>query len=122
MTKIVATFSNGLTDEYKGQRPVKAAWMIVFPDGKTLSGHSNNLPTAEKTARTKAAECFYMDPAAQGFHYQSLKAMAKWMHAMPRVREILKETGFKSVREHDAALAAARAAFVAKCKIEVVAL
>lgn len=118
MTKIVATFSNGHTDQYNGQRAVKAAWMIILPQGKLLSGHSNDLPTAEKTARTKAAECFN----CEGFHYQSLKAMAKWAHAMPRVREILKQTGFKSVKEHDAALAAARAAFVAKCKIEVVAL
>jgi hypothetical protein len=119
MTKIVATFSNGHTDPYKGKRAVTAAWMVVLPSGKIISGHSNNLPTAERTARTTAAGCFQ---SGSSFHYQQLKPMARWMHMQSRVREILKATGFKNVREHDAALAAARSAFVASCKIEAVAL
>lgn len=122
MTKIVANFSNGHTDEYKGKRPVTAAWMVVLPDGKLMSGHSNNLPTAQKTATAKAAEMFRTTQESLNFHYQALQAASKWAHAQPMIRAKLQKLGFKSVREHDAALAAARSAFVATCKIEVVAL
>ncbi len=56
---IIATFSNGYTDEYKGKRDVKAAWMVVRKsDGKVLlSGHSLDRARAEKTARSSAAQC-----------------------------------------------------------------
>jgi hypothetical protein len=49
---ITATFSNGYTDTYKGDRAVKAAWAIIDrATGKTLnSGHSLNRATAQKTA------------------------------------------------------------------------
>jgi hypothetical protein len=112
-----ATFSTGFTDVYKGTRNVQAAWMIVLPDGKVMSGHSMNRQTAEKTARGTAAQFFRVGVL---YHYQALRPMARWAHMQGRVREILRATHFKSVREHDAALADARAAFVATCKIEVV--
>lgn len=56
---IIATFSNGYTDEYKGKRDVKAAWMIVRKsDGEVLmSGHSLDKARAEKTARSSVAQC-----------------------------------------------------------------
>jgi hypothetical protein len=52
MTKIVATFSNGFQDTYKGKRDVKAAWMLVDrASGKPLSsGHSYDRAAAQKTA------------------------------------------------------------------------
>lgn len=114
---LTATFSNGFTDTYKGDRDVRAAWMVILPNGKVMSGHSRDVATARKTAENNIP--FH---GGDRFHYQSLKAMAKWAHMQVQVRKILKETGFKSVREHDAARSAARAAFVAQCKIEVVAL
>jgi hypothetical protein len=117
MTK-TATFSNGHTDTYKGDRNVTAAWMVVLPNGKIMSGHSNNLPTAAKTARTNAAQRFY----AERTYHQHLKPLARWAHMQGYVRGKLKEYGFKTVREHDAALTDDRNAFVATCKIEVVAL
>lgn len=49
MTK-TAIFSNGHRDEYKGKRPVAAAWMIVAPCGAIHSGHSLDLIKARKTA------------------------------------------------------------------------
>jgi len=119
MAHLIATFSNGHTDAYKGDRDVRAAWMIVLPSGKILSGHSNNLPTAAKTANAKAASMFN---GGEAFHFQALKSLAKWAHMQQYVGKQLRRYGFKSVREHDAALTAARNAFVATCKIEVVAL
>jgi hypothetical protein len=52
MNKIVARFSNGFEDEYKGSRAVKAAWMIVRKsDGEVVgSGHSLDRARAAKTA------------------------------------------------------------------------
>jgi hypothetical protein len=50
---IIATFSNGFTDTYKGHRNVKAAWAITRKsDGKVVaSGHSLDRTRAAKTAR-----------------------------------------------------------------------
>lgn len=55
MNKIVAKFSNGFEDEYKGSRPVKAAWMIVRKaDGEVVdSGHSLDRVRAASTASGK---------------------------------------------------------------------
>lgn len=49
---ITATFSNGHTDTYKGDRAVKAAWAIIDrATGQTLnSGHSLDRAKAQKTA------------------------------------------------------------------------
>lgn len=58
MAKIVAKFSNGHEDEYKGSRPVKAAWMIVRKaDGEVVgSGHSLDRVRAASTASGKLME------------------------------------------------------------------
>jgi hypothetical protein len=49
---ITATFSNGFSDTYKGDRAVTAAWAIIRKsDGFTLaSGHSLDAAKAAKTA------------------------------------------------------------------------
>lgn len=49
---ITATFSNGYTDTYKGERDVRAAWAIIRKaDGVVLkSGHSLDAGKALKTA------------------------------------------------------------------------
>lgn len=49
---ITATFSNGFTDTYKGQRDVRAAWAIIrTSDNVTInSGHSLDRAKAAKTA------------------------------------------------------------------------
>lgn len=53
---ITATFSNGFTDTYKGDRDVRAAWAI-FKDGKVLaSGHSLDRVRAQKTAEGSVAQ------------------------------------------------------------------
>lgn len=56
---ITAKFSNGHVDVYKGDRPVKAAWMIVDrATGEVLnSGHSLDRAKAQKTAEGNIAQC-----------------------------------------------------------------
>ena len=77
-----------------------------------------DVSTAFKTARNNAAQRCHSD----AHHYQSLKAAARWAHMSGYVRKTLAQYGFKTVKAHDASLAEARAAFVAACKIEVIAL
>ncbi len=50
---IIATFSDGTQDAYKGHRNVKAAWAVFRKsDGKLItSGHSLDREKAAKTAR-----------------------------------------------------------------------
>lgn len=52
MPKLIATFSNGHTDVYNGDRKVRAAWMITNREtGEVLSsGHSLDRVKAQKTA------------------------------------------------------------------------
>lgn len=47
-----AVFSNGFVDTYKGNRDVKAAWMIfdIASGKKIASGHSLTKEAAEKTS------------------------------------------------------------------------
>ena len=58
---IIATFSNGFTDIYKGHRNVKAAWVITRNvDGKVIaSGHSLDRTRAAKTARGAMSDKVY---------------------------------------------------------------
>ena len=67
MTKIIATFSNGHQDIYKGKRDVKAAWMIVdrATGEKLMSGHSLDRVKAQKTAEGNVR---YVVKAPEGKH------------------------------------------------------
>lgn len=57
--KITATFSNGYTREYKGNRKVKAAWAIINKDNNEtiLSGFSMRSDLAYSSARNRRREC-----------------------------------------------------------------
>lgn len=57
-TRIIARFSNGYEDEYKGDRDVRAAWMIVDREsGEVLdSGHSLDIVRAQKTAENRVSD------------------------------------------------------------------
>lgn len=46
-----AVFSNGRNFTYTGKRAVKAAWLIVFPDGSELTGFSASEKSALSTCR-----------------------------------------------------------------------
>lgn len=61
MTKITATFSNGHTDTYNGDRPVRAAWAIIRKsDGAVIrSGHSLDSAKAAKTAEGRLQNVFF---------------------------------------------------------------
>jgi hypothetical protein len=68
---ITATFSNGFTDTYKGDRSVKAAWAIIDrATGKVInSGHSLDRIKAQKTAEGNVALCVSLDhDAYPSFH------------------------------------------------------
>ena len=58
--KITASFSNGFTREYKGDRKVKAAWAIINKDTNEtiLSGFSMRKDLAESSARNRRRECY----------------------------------------------------------------
>ena len=58
---ITATFSNGKTDTYKGNRNVKAAWAIIRKaDGAIIkSGHSLDVMKAAKTAEGNLQHIFF---------------------------------------------------------------
>lgn len=57
--KIVASFSNGFTREYKGDRNVKAAWAIINKDTNEtiLSGFSMRRDLAYSSSRNRRREC-----------------------------------------------------------------
>ena len=106
-------FSNGHTDVYKGRRDVKAAWMIIFPNGHISSGHSLDRARAEKTARNNAAE----GRRGEASWYNVRNAHVGY-HAMRTKRA--REKGYNSFKEWLDAERAATADFVADCIIEIV--
>lgn len=112
MGKITATFSNGHTDTYQGKRDVKAAWMIVFPDGGIESGHSIDRARAEKTARSSASQCSGVG--------QTLHAGAVPPHYAVYRDRVAKREGFRNFREYNKHVKEKRAEFVANCTIEVI--
>lgn len=67
---LTATFSNGHQDTYKGQRDVKAAWMITeAATGKVLnSGHSKDRESARKTAEGNVTHAAVHLTDLPGFH------------------------------------------------------
>lgn len=60
---ITATFSNGFTDTYKGQRNVKAAWAVFNKETGAVihSGHSLDAAKAAKTAASRLQEVWFKD-------------------------------------------------------------
>ena len=109
----MTTFSNGHTHKYTGKRAVTAAWMVITPSDKVLSGHSIDAKTAEKTARAAAADRSQLHVAynARGsvplFYLQKREALAQ-------------ELGYRDHRDLVQSVARGRAAFIEKCHIEIV--
>lgn len=66
--EIVAKFSNGHTDTYKGTRAVKAAWMICDKaTGEVVaSGHSKDRSAAAKTARGNVLDGYHFSRDGDG--------------------------------------------------------
>jgi len=119
---IKATFSNGFTDQYKGKRAVKAAWMVTSrATGEVLaSGHSLTRENAEKTADGHAST---VRESGDDFHITVVR------HATPQymayVVSELKRRGIAATarnamdkaKEHNSAL---REKARARCLIEVI--
>lgn len=134
--KLTATFSNGYTDAYNGQRDVKAAWMITSRStGEVLaSGHSLDLVKARKTAEGKVNELgfaetrdmpgFYLPAAANRLYGESAKYLVKQVRESGLADDIpvgkLKVT--EAFRRAKAANAARNAKKRELVNIEVVAL
>ena len=110
---ITATFSNGHVDTYKGDRNVKAAWMIVTPEGKIVSGHSLDRAKAEKTARQNAG-------LISGHTFNLLPRGSVPVHTLIWARKTARELGFDTVDAYETDRLAKKNAFVAACKIEVI--
>jgi len=114
MTKsIIANFSNGLADEYKGTREVKAAWVIFNKEtGETLnSGHSLTTNAAASTAATN-----------MGHLMPSLPKKPTKAHLVSEHEEFLKWGGWATHKEMAAERTAERAVFRAAHTIEIVEL
>ena len=113
MTKIIATFSNGFTDKYNGTRDVKAAWLITkIEDGSVYaSGHSLNLDTAAKTAKSSI-------PRAMQTYNTSAPMNPGYLAAVMAL--YVRPAGCKSIREYNTLAKATNAAKAAKYKIEII--
>ena len=111
----LTTFSNGHRHQYTGKRPVTAAWMVVTPSDRILSGHSINAKTAEKTARAAAADrC--------GLHVAYGARGAVPLGYLQAREQHAKNAGYKNHRELVQEAKKYRAAFIEKCHIEIVSL
>jgi hypothetical protein len=114
-----ATFSNGHTDTYKGKRDVRAAWMVILPTGKIISGHSVDIDTARKTAEGHRGDgCQFRELKMVGTRGRDIvtPAFAKYAHDVAIV------AGFANRKEYNVHAAAKRADYISRSKIEVVAL
>lgn len=118
MTK-TATFSTGHIDTYKGDRDVRAAWLLTTPEGKTFSGHSLNRQNATKTANSTAGQkCPFHELVMHG---GGLRARYSYTPAAAsEYLKLAKERGFNTIKAHNADAKAKRADWVARCKIEIV--
>jgi hypothetical protein len=103
---IKATFSNGFTDQYKGKRAVKAAWMVTSrATGEVLaSGHSLTRENAEKTADGHAST---VRESGDDFH---ITVVRRGIAATAR-------NAMDKAKEHNSAL---REKARARCLIEVI--
>jgi len=109
--KITATFSNGHVDVYKGKRDVKAAWMVIYPNGGFESGHSYDRASAEKTARSHISQ---NSPA-----YYPSPIKLRYAHTAAYWEKIARKQG-KTVRQIVEEGKKQNAEFAAACKIEIV--
>lgn len=114
MTRLVAYFSNGYSDPYKGRRNVKAAWMLTTPEGIVYSGHSRDRAAASKTARsTMGLKC----PHGSLFNSRSRMRGSAWY---AWANETAKKYGFTDWKAYNAAKTVERDAWLNACKIEIV--
>lgn len=113
---ITATFSNGHTDTYKGNRDVKAAWAIIRKaDGKVvMSGHSLDANKASKTAAGNIRTY-----VARG---EAVQKPSRYAHQIRWYDGLARERGFKNWKDWYAADQIARAEEAKGYTIEVVSL
>jgi hypothetical protein len=114
MSKIIATFSSGYTDEYKGKRPVTAAWLITkLEDGSVVnSGHSFDLDAAARTAKSntpRAMETFRSRAMTPGYYAYIME-------------HYVRPAGCSTIAQYNAYASAANAAKAAEYKVEIISL
>ena len=119
MTNLTATFSTGYTDAYKGDRDVRAAWLLTTPEGRTFSGHSLNRQNAAKTASSTASQkCPFHELVMHGGGLRGRYSYTP--AAAANYLKIAKERGFDTIKAYNADAKAKRADWVARCAIEIV--
>lgn len=109
MTRIIAVFSNGHTDEYQGQRNVTAAWMVTEKEtGKVIaSGHSLCRIRAAKTGRSAIPRIADLMP---GWRDGRTPGMYKHFQSL----------GYHTPEEYEASIKAKNAEHAALYTLEVV--
>jgi hypothetical protein len=117
--KKITKFSDGTIDYYRGKRDVQAGWMITFPDGDRMTGHSLDQARARKTAENTIGQCAPIGHRVPSRNRLDASSAGYWMG------EAL-EAGFspahpraavKMLRDNAARI---RAEFATKCTIEIV--
>lgn len=113
---ITATFSNGYTDTYKGNRDVKAAWAIIRKaDGEVMmSGHSLDADKALKTATGNVRT--YL---ARG---EAVSKPSRYAHQIIYYDKLARERGFRNWKDWYAADQKVRDEQVKAFAVEVVSL
>ena len=114
MAKKIAIFSNGHRDEYKGRRDVKAAWMLITPNGGITSGHSLDRSSAENTASSAISN----ENPHSVWGLNTRRPMHQGQIAY--YTKMARDAGFDSIRAYKAYVAEKSASFRASCKIEIV--
>lgn len=112
MAHVTATFSNGHTDTYKGNREVTAAWMVVeVATGRVIdSGHSLTVQAAEKTAKASVPRAVML-PTGWRDHKNT-----------PAGHRCAKSAGYRSPREMEQDYKRQNAEKAKQYRTEVVAL
>lgn len=117
--KKITKFSDGTIDIYKGKRDVTAGWMITFPDGDRMTGHSLDKARARKTAENTVGQCVQIGYHVPGRGRLDARSASYWMNEA-------REAGFspanpqaavKALRDNAARI---RAEYLAECTIEIV--
>lgn len=117
---ITATFSNGYSDTYKGDRDVRAAWAILIAGKVVNSGHSLDAARARKTAegntRYHISQALGRPPVGDSYRPTRYAQQIAYHNAEARKR------GFANWKAAHAAWQADAAAARAMMTIEIIEL
>ena len=114
MPKITATFPDGTTFTYKGNRNVLACWRYKMSDGSWNKGWSLDTDKAIKTARNNVRQY------EARLDVPALPRGRLYAHQVSYFNKVLREKGLRSISELRQYIAEKRDAAEAQATIEVV--